>query len=353
MHSPHSDTAPIRPGEELDPAALAAYLTGRIEGAADGIELEQFPGGHSNLTYLLRTGGKEYVLRRAPLGPVAPKAHDMAREHNILRAIHPHFAPAPKPYLLCEDPSIIGAVFYLMERRRGVVLRTEIPQQWRDLPDHPQRLSQGFLDCLATLHSIDVEANGLTSLGKPQGFVERQVRGWADRWYRARTKDHPQMDRIVHYLQTNIPAEGPPTLVHNDFKLDNLMYAATDPSRVEAVLDWEMTTVGDPLVDLGLTLCYWDPPDADVRDGPVPCLTRGPGWLTREQLISRYAARTGRSLDALPFHEILGIFKLAVIIQQIYYRWHQGQTRDERFARFHLRVDSLIRGAFERVEAVA
>jgi aminoglycoside phosphotransferase (APT) family kinase protein len=352
MHSSQSDTAPIRPGEELDVPSLQSYLSGRIEGAGSGIELEQFPGGHSNLTYLLRTGGREYVLRRAPLGPVAPKAHDMAREFNVLRAVHPHFAAAPKPYLLCEDTSVIGAVFYLMERRRGIVLRTEIPPEWAALPDHPQRLSQGFLDCLVTLHSVDVHAHGLTALGKPQGFVERQVRGWADRWYRARTGEQPEMDRVVQYLQTHIPPDGPPTLVHNDFKLDNLMYSSGDPGRVEAVLDWEMTTVGDPLVDLGLTLCYWDPPDADVRDGPVPCLTRGPGWFTREQLIEQYAARTGCKLDSLPFHEILGIFKLAVIIQQIYYRWFKGQTRDERFARFHLRVDSLIRAAHERVEAL-
>ncbi|MBL8233557.1 MAG: phosphotransferase family protein [Bryobacterales bacterium] len=349
MPSPDSDTAPIRAGEELDAATLTAYLRGRLDGVENGIEIEQFPGGHSNLTYLLRAGGAEYVLRRAPLGPVAPKAHDMAREFNVLRAIHPHFAAAPKPYLLCEDSNVIGAVFYLMERRRGVVLRSEIVPEFAAIADHPRQLSRGFVNCLIQLHSVDVEAHGLTALGKPQGFVERQVRGWADRWHRARTEDKPEMDHVVRYLQTHIPPDGPPTLVHNDFKLDNLMYAAHDPSHVEAVLDWEMATVGDPMVDLGLTLCYWDPPDADVREGPVPCLTRGPGWFTRDDLIHEYSLRTGRDLASLPFHEILGIFKLAVIIQQIYYRWFNGQTRDERFARFHLRVDSLIRGAYERV----
>jgi aminoglycoside phosphotransferase (APT) family kinase protein len=159
------------------------------------------------------------------------------------------------------------------------------------------------------------------------------------------------MDRVIEYLQQQLPEEGAPTLVHNDFKLDNLMLNASNPGRVEAVLDWEMTTVGDPLVDLGLTLCYWDPPDAEVREGPVPCLTKGPGWLSREELIEEYVARTGRKLSALRYHEILGIFKLAVIVQQIYYRWFKGQTHDSRFANFNKRVESLINAAYERAEA--
>lgn len=344
------DTAAIRAGEELDLARLGEYLRVHLPEGRGDLELEQFPGGHSNLTYLLRIAGEEYVLRRAPLGPVAPKAHDMAREFRVLAAVHPHFPAAPKPFLLCEDASVIGAVFYLMERRRGVVLRSEIPAEWAAMPEFPQRASRAFLDCLITLHSVDIVRHGLDQLGKPSGFVERQVRGWSERWYRARTEDSPRMDRVIEYLRANLPAEGPPALVHNDFKLDNVMLAADDPGRVEAVLDWEMTTVGDPLVDLGLTLCYWDPPDADVREGPVPCLTRGPGWFTRGQIVEHYEARTGRDLRALRYHEILGIFKLAVIIQQIYQRWFNKQTNDERFATFDRRVRSLIDGAYERVE---
>ncbi|MBS1826712.1 MAG: phosphotransferase family protein [Acidobacteria bacterium] len=341
------DTATIRSGEELDASKLAAYLQ------VDGVELEQFPGGHSNLTYLVRAGGTEYVLRRAPLGPVAPKAHDMAREFRVLDAVHPYFSAAPKPYLLCEDTSVIGAVFYLMERRRGVVLRSSIPNEWAAMPDLPERVSKAFLDCLIELHSVDIMKHGLDRLGKPTGFVERQVKGWSERWYRARTEEMPHMDRVIEYLHSHLPAEGAPALVHNDFKLDNLMLDPNDPGRVAAVLDWEMTTVGDPLVDLGLTLCYWDPPDAEVREGPVPCLTRGPGWLTREQLIEQYVARTGRELSALRYHEILGIFKLAVIVQQIFQRWFLKQTTDERFATFDRRVRSLVEAAYERVEAEA
>lgn len=347
------DTAPIRPGEELPVDRLREYLAGKIEGAATGITLEQFPGGHSNLTYMLTAGGREYVLRRAPLGPVPPKAHDMARECKLLAAVHPHFPPAPKPYLLCEDSSILGAVFYLMERRRGVVLRAEIRPDWAELPRLPQLVSKAFLDCLVELHSVDIMRNNLAVLGKPEGFVERQVRGWSERWVRCSTEDMPQMDRVMEYLRQKLPPDGPPALVHNDFKLDNLMLHPGDPSRVEAVLDWEMATVGDPMVDLGLTLCYWDPPDAEVREGPVPCLTRGPGWMPREELAGQWSERTGRPLKFLKYHEILGIFKLAVIVQQIYFRWFKGQTADERFVNFHRRVASLVEAAYHRVEALS
>jgi aminoglycoside phosphotransferase (APT) family kinase protein len=347
------DTAPIRAGEELPVERLREYLRGKIEGAEEDIAIEQFPGGHSNLTYLVATGGREYVLRRAPHGPVAPKAHDMARECRVLQAVHPYFPPAPRPYLLCEDASVIGAIFFLMERRRGVVLRAEIPEPWAANEDLPRLVSKAFLDCLVQLHSVDVVRTGLIGLGKPDGFVERQVRGWSERWMRARTEEMPRMDRVMEYLREKLPPEGPPALVHNDFKLDNMMLRGDDPGMVEAVLDWEMTTVGDPLVDLGLTLCYWDPPDADVRDGPVACLTRGPGWMTGEDLAGQWAERTKRSPAALRYHEILGIFKLAVIVQQIYFRWFRGQTGDERFASFHKRVRSLVEAAYARVEATA
>jgi len=351
VQSWEQDTAPIRPGEELDTARLSGYLSGKLAGARDGIRVEQFPGGHSNLTYLVEAGGVEYVLRRAPLGPVAPKAHDMAREYRILHAVSPHFRPAPKPFLLCEDPAVIGAVFFIMERRRGVVLRTEIPEPWASDARLPELVSKAFLDCLVEMHSVDIGRHGLDSLGKPPGFVERQVRGWTERWYRAKTEDLPEMDRVIAYLTGHLPPDGPPTIVHNDFKLDNLMLDPANPARVEAVLDWEMTTVGDPMVDLGLTLCYWDPPDKEVREGPVPCLTQGPGWLTKQELANEYARRTGRDMSALAYHEILGVFKLAVIVQQIYYRWWKGQTRDERFSRFHLRVKSLVEAAAARLEA--
>lgn len=347
-----TDTAAVRRGEELNKVALGSYLASQLPSVQGPLEIEQFPGGHSNLTYLVRAGISEYVLRRAPLGPVAPKAHDMAREFRVLQAISPLFPPAPRPYLLCEDPSVLGAVFYLMERRKGLILRTGIPAEIQGLKQYQQRLSDAFLDCFAALHAIDIEANGLTELGKPEGFVERQVKGWADRWRRAATDDSPEMDRVIAWLNDNIPPSGRPTLVHNDYKLDNVMFPENSIDRVEAVLDWEMTTVGDPMIDVGLTLCYWCVASSpEISGNGVPGFTAEPGWYSREQFLETYVRKTGRELVAIRFHEILGVFKLAVILQQIYSRYRKGQTLDERFANFGTRVAALTRKAVEILDA--
>jgi aminoglycoside phosphotransferase (APT) family kinase protein len=346
-----SDAVAVRPGEELNTAALSEYLSGKVEGAEAGIAVEQFPSGHSNLTYLLRTGGQEYVLRRAPLGPVALKAHDMAREYRVLHAVHPHFPEAPRALLLCEDATVIGAVFFLMERRQGIILRDRVPPEVAETPDYARRVSEGFIDCLVRLHAIDVVEKGLIALGKPEGFLERQVHGWTDRWNRARTEDLPAMDRVIRWLLERMPPALAPTLVHNDYKLDNVMLRAGSVDEIEAVLDWEMTTVGDPLADLGLTLCYWAWLDVpELRAPAIPSITTQPGWYTRDQFVRRYAERTGRDLTSIGYHEVFGIFKLAVILQQIYYRFHRGQTRDARFKNFGERVKGLARLAASLVE---
>ena len=337
-----ADTAAVRAGEELDRASLSKYLEDKIEGGGD-LSIEQFPGGHSNLTYLLRTPAREYVLRRGPLGPVAPKAHDMAREYMVLKAVHPFFYAAPEVFHLCEDPAIIGAVFFVMERRRGIVMRDRIPPELAAFPDYPARVSRGFVDCLVELHRVDIEKHGLVSLGKPAGFLERQVRGWFERWNRAKTDDIPQMERLIQWLTDHLPVSPAPTLVHNDFKLDNLMLDAQDPGRVEAVLDWEMATVGDPLVDLGLILCYWSQPSDP--GGTKAALTSEPGWFTRDELIGRYARETGRDVSLINYYEVFALFKLAVVLQQIYVRFHRGQTQDVRFRHFDKRVHNLIQQA--------
>jgi aminoglycoside phosphotransferase (APT) family kinase protein len=335
-----SDTAAIRAGEELDTAVLTAYLSGKLPGARQGLSIEQFPGGHSNLTYLVSTPEREYVLRRGPLGPVPPKAHDMAREFHVLDAVHRYFPPAPEVFLLCEDLSVIGAVFFIMERRRGIVVRSSIPPELAAFPDYPRRVSQGFVDCLVQLHAVDIERHGLAGLGKPAGFLERQVRGWFERWQRAKTEENAAMDRLMRWLADRMPASPPATLVHNDFKLDNVMLDLQDPGRVEAVLDWEMSTVGDPLVDLGLILCYWSQPSDP--GGTKPSLTSQPGWFTPPELVDYYARRTGRDVSRISYYEVFAIFKLAVVLQQIYYRFHRGQTQDERFRHFDVRVRHLI-----------
>ena len=337
-----SDSAVVRAGEELNRQALADYLKDKIEAGSE-LTIEQFPGGHSNLTYLLRTPLREYVLRRGPLGPVAPKAHDMAREYRILHAVHPLFPPAPEVFHLCEDPTVIGAVFFLMERRRGIVVRHEIPESLAAFPDYPARVSRGLIDCLIELHSIDIFRHGLDSLGKPDGFLERQVRGWFERWNRAKTEEIPLMERIIVWLGERMPVSQTPTIVHNDFKLDNVMLNFGDPAKIEAVLDWEMSSVGDPLVDLGVLLCYWTQPSDP--GGEKPTLTSGPGWFSRDELVQRYAERTGRDVSRVAYYEVFAIFKLAVVLQQIYFRFHRGQTKDERFRHFDKRVRNLIQQA--------
>jgi aminoglycoside phosphotransferase (APT) family kinase protein len=344
------DTAPVRAGEELDVDALRRHLTGVIDGAEHGIDVAQFPGGHSNLTYLLRIGERRLVLRRAPLGPVAPKAHDMAREHAVLQRLAPRYTPAPRPLHLCVDPSVIGAVFYLMERREGAVLRDAVPEAHVAAGDHGRRISRTLVDGLVDLHRIDIFDSGLVAMGRPDGFLERQVDGWAARWTRARTGDLPQIERAIRYLRDTMPAALPPTVVHNDYKLDNVMLDPVDPDRLVAVLDWEMATVGDPLVDVGLSLVYWQqlssPPDQRTELGAPGAAT---GWYTREQFIERYAERSGRDLRGIGWYEVLGIFKLAVILQQIYHRYVRGQTADQRFAHLDRRIALLAGAAQDRI----
>ena len=347
----YTDVAPVRSGEELDASSLSEYLSGKLEGTEAGIRILQFPSGHSNLTYLLVTEKREYVLRRSPLGPVAPKAHDMAREYQVLRAVHPHFPEAPNVFHLCEDPTVIGAVFYVMERRRGVILRDSVPEGIRRIPDYGRKISEAFIDCMVRLHAVDLPSSGLLGLGKPEGFLERQVHGWADRWQRSKTEDLPEMEIVIRWLSDSIPRPSPVALVHNDYKLDNVMLSTESPSRIEAVLDWEMATIGDPLVDVGLTLCYWYWAAApELGSHGVQALTASPEWYSRQEFIGRYAELTRRDVTRIAYYEILGVFKLAVILQQIYYRFRRGQTSDVRFRDFDSRVKGLVRLAVSLVE---
>lgn len=357
---PSTDTAPIRAGEELDWKSLEAYLRehppSKLDGELDAnaqIEVTQFPGGHSNLTYCVRFGDREFVMRRPPFGPVAPTAHDMPREYRLLAAINPHFNLAPKPYLLCEDTSVIGAPFYLMERRRGVVVRQSIPPEIGDNLDLRRRVSESLVDTLADLHAVDIQSTGLVNLGKPAGFVKRQVEGWAGRWERSKTADLKEMNETAEWLIERLPPDTPkPTLVHNDYKLDNVMLDPRDPARIVAILDWEMCTVGDPLIDLGLLLCYWpQADDPEIFAGSLRSVTMAPGWMKRAEIVERYAARSGRDLSNIAYYHTFAIFKLAVVIQQIYYRYHVGQTQDARFAEFDKRVEALAKWARAMVNA--
>ncbi|MGE0884430.1 MAG: phosphotransferase family protein [Blastocatellales bacterium] len=355
-----TDTAPIRPGEDLNWSALEAYLRQRLPSQLDGelidadaeFEVEQFPGGHSNLTYCVRFGGKEFVMRRPPFGPVAPTAHDMPREYRLLAAIHPHFKLAPKPYLLCEDKEIIGAPFYLMERRRGIVVRQTVPPEIGDDLSLRHKVSESLVDTMVDLHAVDIQSTGLINIGKPAGFVKRQVEGWAGRWERSKTTELPEMTEAASWLIERLPPDPErPTLVHNDYKLDNLMLDPNDPTHIVAILDWEMCTVGDPLIDLGLLLCYWPQAgDPELLSDSLRSVTTLPGWMTRAEIVERYAKRSGRDLSNIGYYHTFAVFKLAVVIQQIYYRYHVGQTHDERFASFDKRVDVLAKMAHSMVQ---
>jgi len=354
------DTSTIRTGEELDANSLGQYLGARLPDILAGspldskndLELEQFPGGHSNLTYLVRFGGREFVLRRPPFGPVAPTAHDMPREYRLLSAINPLFPLAPRPYLLCDDPGVIGAPFYLMERRRGLVVRRDMPPEIGDDLALRRRVSESIVDTLAALHAVDIVSTGLDKLGKPVGFMQRQIKGWTERWVRAKSTDVPEIDLVVKWLSDRLPPDpdqsNPPTLVHNDFKLDNVMLDHQDPSKVVAVLDWEMCTVGDPLADVGLLLCYWaEKGDPEARRESISPVTTEPGWMTRQEIVDRYAAKTGRDLSGVAFYETFALFKIAVVLQQIYIRYLKGQTHDERFKEFDRRVAGLAQAAWD------
>jgi aminoglycoside phosphotransferase (APT) family kinase protein len=331
---------PVRPGEELPAAQLASWLSERLPGAIGPLEIEQFPGGHSNLTYLLRFGDRELVLRRPPFGSKVKTAHDMGREHRILSRLYAAYPKAPRALLHCDDLAVIGAPFYVMERVRGVILRHQKPPEGIDLPpERMQALSEAAVDGLADLHAADYQAAGLGDLGRPEGYVARQVEGWSGRWANARTDDMPDVDRAATWLAENRPPETGAALIHNDYKYDNLVLHPEDLSRVVAVLDWEMATVADPLMDLGTSLGYWIDPDDDPA---LRLLPAGPttlsGNLCRMEVVERYAARSGRDVSNVVFYYVYGLFKIAVIAQQIYYRYKQGLTHDERFARM---IDSV------------
>lgn len=323
---------PPRSGEELPADVLGPWLREAL-GRKGDLVVEQFPSGWSNLTYLLRLGDLELVLRRPPFGNREATAHDMLREHRVLAALSRVWPLAPAPLASCEDPDVLGAPFYVMERRRGVILRRKLPGGVDLTPVLSERLSERFADHLADLHSIDWRGIGLGDLGRPDGYVERQVKGWARRYEKAQTDSWPELDRVVAWLHEERPGESGAALVHNDFKYDNLVLDPRDLTRVVAVLDWEMATVGDPLLDLGTSLAYWvesldDERWQAVAFGP----TNRAGTLGRRALAERWSRRTGIGLDHLVFAYAFGLFKLAVIAQQIYWRWANGHTTDERFA---------------------
>jgi aminoglycoside phosphotransferase (APT) family kinase protein len=323
--------ATARAGEMLDVARLEPFLLATIPGTSGALVVEQFPRGYSNLTYLLRLGDRELVLRRPPFGANIKGAHDMGREYRILHALCDVYAKMPRPLAYSEDETIIGAPFYVMERVHGVILREHLPEGLSLAPGQMAAICRGLVDTLVELHAVDYQAAGLAGLGKPDGYVARQVRGWTQRYARAATGDLPDMSAVATWLADHLPPDRGVAFIHNDFKLDNLVLDAHNLAHVRAVLDWEMATVGDPLMDLGTTLGYWiqagDPPALQLIG-----LANFPGSWRREQVIAHYAAASGRDVSGIETYYVFGLFKIAVIAQQIYHRFRQGFTQDARFA---------------------
>ena len=341
----------VRTGEELDLARLRPFLQERFADSGP-LSVEQFPSGHSNLTYLVRLGARDFVLRRPPFGSKVRSAHDMSREYRVLSKLHAAYPLAPKALLFCDDLSILNAPFYLMEPIRGMILRHDPPPGVPFPPETARRLSEAFLDNLARLHRIDYAAVGLGDLGKPQGYLERQVKGWIERYHNSKTHDLLEVNRISAWLTARMPASHETALIHNDYKYDNIVLDPGDPTKIVGVLDWEMCTLGDPLTDLGTALAYWaDPQDPEdfqeIRSAP----TTLPGTLTRAKLVERYAAATGRDPVNMAFYLTFARFKVAVIIQQIYFRYAQGLTQDARFATLPTRIHSLLRASLSCAES--
>lgn len=342
----------VRDEERFDPERLRPWLEVAFPGARGPISLLQFRKGHSNLTYLVRIGEHEAVLRRAPFGARIKSAHDMGREFRILSSLQGAYAKAPRPLAFCEDESVIGARFYLMERVRGIILRGDSAASGVPLtPELLRATSTALVDNLVELHAIDLERTGLASMGKPEGYVARQVGGWTERYHRARTDDVPDIEAAAAWLARNMPGESGATLVHNDYKYDNVVLDPADPARIVAVLDWEMATVGDPLMDLGTMLGYWtDPDDPEEARARTYGPTFLPGCLSRAEVVARYAERSGRPVGSVLFHYVFALFKIAVIVQQIYKRYVDGHTHDPRFAGLGRSVRVLGSQAMRAIE---
>jgi aminoglycoside phosphotransferase (APT) family kinase protein len=338
-----SDVIAVRDGESFDSGPLAEYLKGRLEGAEAPLEVLQFPGGHANLTYLLKLDTREYVLRRPPIGPVAKSSHDMGREYRALSVLYKIFPYAPRAFLYCEDDTIIGAPFFVMERKKGRVVRNEVPEAFgggKD-PKVNRILSEILIDTLVQLHAADYASIGLEGIGKPEGFMERQVSGWSGRYDRAMTKEIGCVEDLTGWLAEKLPSPQDSVLLHNDWRLDNMMVATEDPSRVVAVFDWDMCTLGDPLADLGCVMSFWFE-EGEGLGGMSPMPSDVPGFMKRKEAIERYGEKSGRDVSKMDFYYVFGLFKMAVVVQQIYYRYAKGQTQDDRFERFEMGTEYLM-----------
>lgn len=333
----------VRPGEELPMAPLLKWLSGQIPGLQDEPQVTQFSGGASNWTYRLAFANEDLVLRRPPAGTKAKSAHDMGREYRLQKALKPVYPLVPAMRAYCADETVIGAEFYVMERLCGIIPRQNLPRSTVLTTEQTRRLCTNVIDALIALHSVDHVAAGLSDLGAGAGYTQRQVEGWSRRYRDARTWNVAGGETVMAWLAANRPRDERICITHNDFRFDNVVLDADNPERVIGVLDWELATLGDPLVDLGNMLAYWVEPGDDflaraTRRQP----TTLPGMLTRREVIDYYREKTGIEIGDTTFYEVFGLFRLAGITQQIYYRYHHGQTRNPAFKNFWIFVNYLL-----------
>jgi aminoglycoside phosphotransferase (APT) family kinase protein len=332
---------------------VSRFFAERVPGGDVPLQFELLAGGRSNVTYRVTGGGRTWVLRRPPLGHVLPTAHDMAREHRILAALADTDVPVPRPFALCEDPAVNDASFYVMEFREGVVLEYDLPDDYATSEAERRRIGDALVDTLVKLHAVDFASVGLGDFGRPEGYLERQVRRWSQQWERSKTAELPVVEELLKRLPAALPASSAPTIVHGDYRLGNMALAADDPGRVVAIFDWEMATLGDPLADLGYTLIYW----AEASDpvvtgglGSLPRVTRAPGFHTRAEIIEAYAKKSGRDVSAIDFYQVLALTKLAVIAEGIYARFLQGNTLGDDFKGMKRESEPIAARAFELAE---
>ncbi|MEA5459990.1 phosphotransferase family protein [Arcicella sp. LKC2W] len=339
----------IRQGEELNQDQLNEYLKAQIPDFGQILGIEQFAGGFSNLTYLIKTAEKEYVLRRPPFGVNIKSAHDMEREFKVLSLLKPHYPRVPQAVIFCKDVSVMGCQFYVMERVNGVIFRGKDALKMRISETTMRKISENLIDNLVDLHLLDIEKTGLINLGKPEGYVQRQVEGWIGRYEKSLTDDIPAMIEIADWMRANMPRPQAPAFLHNDYKYDNVLLNPDNLTEILGVLDWEMSTVGDPLMDLGASLAYWCE-DGDGQFLKSFNITWLNGNLNRKEVVERYAQKTNRDVTDILFYYVFGLYKNTVIMQQIYARWKAGLTKDPRFGGLILGIQELSKMAIQAIK---
>ncbi len=340
-----NDTTP----DGVDLERLRSFFSEHVPGAADGpLRASLIAGGRSNLTYAVDDGTTTWVLRRPPLGHVLPTAHDMVREYRVMSALAGTDVPVPVTVALCEDTAVNDAPFYVMEWVEGIIYRDSASLAGLSASD-AARASEALVDVLAAIHAVDYRAVGLSEFGRPDGFLERQVRRWGEQWERSKTRELPAVDELARRLRNALPVSGPPAIVHGDYRLDNTMMSATDPGTIVAVLDWEMSTLGDPLADLGLFLLYWGHDDAQII-ATGAAIEEQAGFLGRDEVVERYASVSGRSVDQLDWYQVFAAYKLAIIVEGINARYQMGKTLGDGFEAMGAMVAGLIDGALEQAD---